>query len=153
MSEIFSIAARNVLLSHDPNHENHTIQAFLCDFGKARMAKLYDITSEREKCPQESPPEIKSGSVRKYSKATDVYMFGIMMITMISYNRFEEQLYQLPPSALVSEILPMYADGHYERVLQIIKDCLSEKPEDRPPIEVVNHQLSCVLLHHLAPKN
>lgn len=116
----------------------------ILDFGLARLEGLEAQTVSVIGTPGFMAPELWQGSNISFDQAVDVYAFAFTALVLMS-NKIPSELLQRPPAQINEGRLVSFLAGVPVDVIQMIEQCLSYMPEDRPNMDEVEETIK----HHL----
>eukprot|EP00028_Trichosphaerium_sp_Am-I-7-wt_P000197 CAMPEP_0168531134 /NCGR_PEP_ID=MMETSP0405-20121227/15206_1 /TAXON_ID=498012 /ORGANISM="Trichosphaerium sp, Strain Am-I-7 wt" /LENGTH=391 /DNA_ID=CAMNT_0008555757 /DNA_START=91 /DNA_END=1266 /DNA_ORIENTATION=- len=137
------IAARNVLVRYDATTQK--LIGVLCDFGFSKILSegqkfLVDKKSVLAAC---SAPE--AHLERRFSFESDCFMFGLLLFYLLTRQHPYGPGQQARAMIKANE-LPVFGEtfSHmkYDELTNLIRSCLSFKPEDRPQLPDVRSSLT-----------
>jgi len=116
-------------------------QAKICDFGLSRSASLAATMTKRIGTTRWTPPEILSS--QPYGKAADSYSFGIVIWECFGRALpFAEENWDAAVEELIlSGVRPVIPASMPSTLAELVRECWTPKPEDRPHFEAILSRL------------
>jgi len=126
------------------------IQAVLSDFGLAKSFSESEIKKDENSKPIDdvnpfgtSPyiaPELYEDGIVRNTKRSDVYGFGVIMLQLVFMRHRELQTEGDIKQALKEDNMDCSTEWR-QQVKKLMKQCLSEEPENRPTSQTIFEKL------------
>lgn len=117
----------------------------IIDFG---LARSFDSTAKTRSVigtPIFMAPELWGSGTISFSRAIDVYAFGVTAIALLT-DSFPSQLEERPPRPAVARPIAELLDGVPDEIVESLTSCLAYDADDRPKMTVVRDVLARAIL-------